>query len=67
MALHILNLGAGWRWVINITLRSQYPREESRYPLSRRLEWTPGPVRTGVLKIKCPQWGSNRERSTVGL
>jgi hypothetical protein len=42
MALHILNPGTGWRWVINITSRSRYPRDESQYPLSRRLSGPKG-------------------------
>jgi hypothetical protein len=37
MALLCPNLGARWGWVVNAMLRPLYPREESRYPLYRRI------------------------------
>lgn len=33
------NLGTGWWWVINTTIRPLYPGKETRYSLSRRLVW----------------------------
>jgi len=37
------NLGASWRWVVNITLRPFYPWERTSIPIEVEAGWAPGP------------------------
>jgi hypothetical protein len=47
----IFNLGASWRWVINITPRTLYLWEWTRYPLNRR-GWVGPRARVAVVFLK---------------
>ena len=35
------NFGAGWRFAVNITLRSHYPRKRTPIPVEWEVGWTP--------------------------
>ena len=50
IALLILNLGAGWRWVVNATPQPLYSREGCPAPTVQQAGWAPGPVWTSVKK-----------------
>ena len=49
--LFLFNLGARWRWAVNATPRSLYPRERDQVPVVQEARWVPGPVWTSAENI----------------
>jgi hypothetical protein len=55
IALHVLDIGTWWRWVVSSMARPIYPQGKSPlYPLDRRLGWAPEPVWAGWWGEKIP-------------
>jgi len=44
----IVNLGAGWRWVVISKPQPLYPLERTPAPIVQEAGWAPAPVWTGV-------------------
>jgi hypothetical protein len=65
---HILDFGTGWRWAVCFTLRSLCtPRNDSWYPLDRRLGWLQSWSGRGGQEKKIPTPDGDRTRKPLQL